>query len=242
MNRLSSQLNQRKPLLTSEQWARLISDLVEELRRALADLTTLSALMVEEANRPGAVPDDRLAQSLNHRTRELQVLIEDASQFVRLTQGQVSYEVHTIPVDDLVGRLEIALRPTAWAREILIGTKTGKGLPEIMHTDVDILLRTITHLVDSVACFSDREVSVWIGASGGRLLIRVKSDRGSEGLERMEALLRPVSGAASYRPRKSGARALALLLSRELARSLGGDLAFIQGSPAAYELGIPLAA
>lgn len=227
---------------TREQLLQFFSGLVDELRRVFPSFTTLSNLMIEETRKSKEVPDTRLAQSMKQQIREIQALLDDASKLLRLAHGKSRLEVQSITVSDLVGRLQEALRPTAWVRGVLIDMSLGDGLPESVQTDVESLQKAVECLVDYVACSCERELSFWIGTSGGRLVLRVESDQGREGLDSTKPLFSPLQGAAPSRLDKSGARPVALLLSQELVRSLGGDLAFDPGSPAAYELGIPMSA
>lgn len=210
---------------TGDQWAGLVSGLVHELRTPLASLGLVIDMLVKNS---GADWEAKNARSLGHLkglTDQLQTLIADTGRLAALAGDRVQVRARSVSLRDLLGRVEEASRGEGWKSGVTVSTSLGGDAPAELNTDPQLCEECLLGMFDIARALARNRVSALAVGDGDQVHIRIKSNGVAEMGDNPEAIFdNPFAGGLSRMLRERGGRPLAPLLSRELARSLGGDV------------------
>jgi signal transduction histidine kinase len=222
----------RTYLQTPEQWRRFLSSFVHELRTPIASLRMLTDLLAEAPQSRLGDPERRYSESIREVAQDLQALIGGVSDLARLLAGRALIRPEEVVLEQLVDQVEEAVRPQAWEHGIALASSLDPALSRGFRIDSDRLRQALILLLGAAVGHARSEVSFRLDADDGHLRVLISSD----GQPFEEAAL-----AALFEPFDHG-RSLALPLTNELARALGGTLrACNRGGRPTFDLSLPAA-
>jgi PAS domain S-box-containing protein len=204
-----------------------LANMSHEIRTPLTAILGFSKLL-QKPDCPAA--DQREYASIICRSAgSLMDLVNDILDLSKIEAGKMSAEMRDCEVMQLICEVMETLRPRAEEKGLSFDVTFSDAIPERIRTDEGKLRQILMNLIGNAIKFTDGGfVSVQIGytglATGGRLAVLVKdSGIGIPG-QKLEKLFQSFSQADESTTRRFGGTGLGLVISRRLARLLGGDI------------------
>lgn len=203
-----------------------VSAVTHELRTPLTSFQLYTEML-----RGGNLPPEKVAEyheTLYRETRRLGHLVENVLAFARLSRGKVRGRQDVGPCRQLLpevfGKIGERLRKAGVEFHDSIDPRLGLLS---LRTDLLSLEQILTNLADNAIKYAENErPAVAINAIQGRRTLAIRFNDNGPGIpgNMRKGLFRPFSRSASaVQGRKPGV-GLGLALSRDLARSIGGEL------------------
>jgi PAS domain S-box-containing protein len=211
-----------------------LANISHELRTPLSIIKGFCDLLLEEKS---IEPSQKhYIKRIDYNAHLLLDLIKDLLDLSKVESGKLDINQQVIAIEPLVEEVLECMRPEADKKGIeLLLHKVGP-IPEKITSDPSRLRQILLNLVCNAIKFTQKgsvEVSLATqrATSGSKLLIAVK-DSGL-GIDPAEAkkLFRPFAQANKRISGKFGGTGLGLMLSRNLARALGGDVHLQNSTP-----------
>lgn len=209
-----------------ELWTRFLSGLTHELRTPLASLGMLVELLEREGETLSE-KERRYVDNIRELAREMQRLVGDVGTFARLKGGRARKNDEPFALEDLVRRLTDGVRTTAWEKGVTVSSTLEPLHPPAIRGDPALLEQALEAMLETVLCLAEREVSLRVAVGDAEVTFTVTGDGGCGPADDSASLFDPFEGGTARRLHQKGARPLAPLLAREIARVLGGDLALV---------------
>jgi len=232
----------RTYLQTPEQWTRFLSAFVHELRTPIASLRMLADLLTEAPKGHLGDQEKRYAEHIRDVVQDIQSLVGEVADLGRLLDGRIQIRPETVVLEQLVDKVEEAVRPRAWEGGIALTHSLDPALPSGFRTDPDRLRQALTLLLGAAVSHARSEVFLRLDGDGGDdLRVIISSDGPPFEDASLAALFEPFEGSVRA-GRQRGGRSLALPLANELARTLGGRLMVSsRGGRPTFDLSLPAA-
>jgi signal transduction histidine kinase len=231
----------RTYLQTPEQWTRFLSAFAHELRTPIASLRMLADLLAEAPQGRLGDQEKRYAENIREVVQDIQALVGEAADLGRLLAGRIKISPEQVALDQLVDKVEEAVRPWAWERGIAVTDSLDPALASGFRTDPDRLRKALTLLLGAAVSHAQSEVLFRLDVDGGDLRVTISSDGPPFEEAVLAALFEPFESGVRV-GRQRGGRSLALPLASELTRALGGTLsACSRGGRPTFDLSLPAA-
>ncbi|GAB4156014.1 MAG: hypothetical protein Fur0037_24350 [Planctomycetota bacterium] len=164
--------------------------------------------------------------SIERNTNHLLGLVNQMLDFSKLRTGNLSIEHHVVDLAPLVADVVDCMRPEASRKGLALESEFGEGVPSRILTDPLRLRQILMNLVGNAVKFTHRgRVRIAVESLEGPRIQFSVSDTGiGIRLDRQRQLFRPFVTADPSLTRRQGGAGLGLVISRELARLLGGDI------------------
>jgi signal transduction histidine kinase len=221
----------RSAIAYGEQHRRFTSAVTHELR---TPLTTFQ--MYSEMLSLGMVPEDRRAEylsTLEVESKRLASLVENALAYARLEEGRRPAALEAISISGLLGQTVPALERLCGASGSTLEVHApvpGRQLDagRIVRTDPDAVLQVLTNLVDNACKYAFSSASnvlrLEVIEEPDSLHLAIADEGPGIPVKMQPHVFRPFDRAGRDESDPAPGVGLGLALSRDLARSLGGDL------------------
>lgn len=228
----------------SERRAVFVSAVTHELR---TPLTTFN--MYTEMLSSGLVPRGKEAayiDILKNEACRLTHLVDNVLSYARVEKNSVSLHPEKIPVPDLAAAVIARISPRLAAAGMDSQLSVAPELQrDVVMADMTAVEQIVYNLADNAAkyaCFDGSILKVELVREKRFLVIRVEDEGKGISDSLKGKLFRPFSRSAEEAAGKQPGVGLGLALSRELARSMGGDLCLEEssGHGCRFALRIPL--
>lgn len=227
----------------SERRAVFVSAVTHELR---TPLTTFN--MYTEMLSSGLVPKGRemaYVDILKNEAGRLTHLVDNVLSYARVEKNSVSLHPEKIPVPDLasavIARISPRLASAGMDSQLSVAPELQQ---ETVMADLTAVEQIVYNLADNAAkyaCFDGSVLKVELTREKRFLVIRVEDEGKGISDSLKGKLFRPFSRSAEEAAGKQPGVGLGLALSRELARSMGGDLCLEESSHGCrFALRLPL--
>ena len=199
-----------------------LANISHEIRTPLQAILGNSALLADASREQGQECVTSIERNANH----LLGLVNQMLDFSKLQTGNLSVEQHRTELQPMLEDIATCLRAQAAAKGLRLEVRIADDTPRVLNTDPLRLRQILMNLVGNALKFTDLG-SVTIAAApaaDGRLEIKVIDTGVGISESRRAKLFQPfVTGDPSL-TRKHGGAGLGLVISRELAHMLGGDV------------------
>lgn len=228
----------------SERRAVFVSAVTHELR---TPLTTFN--MYTEMLSSGLVPRGKEAayiDILKNEAGRLTHLVDNVLSYARVEKNSVSFHPEKIPVPDLaaavIARISPRLAAAGMDSKLSVAPELQKDAVMADMTAVEQIVYNLADNAAKYACFDGSILKVELVREKRFLVIRVEDEGKGISDSLKGKLFRPFSRSAEEAAGKQPGVGLGLALSRELARSMGGDLCLEEssGHGCRFALRIPL--
>jgi signal transduction histidine kinase/ActR/RegA family two-component response regulator len=213
--------------------------------------TPISAIMAGagelERTAPGQTGKTQ-AQLIGHAGRMMRTLLNDLLDFSKLEAGKMTVEHLPFDLRRTVLEAVRMWQPQAAEKGLKLRLEGSKSLPQWVSGDPTRLRQVLNNLLSNAIKFTqDGSVTLRLGAgpelAGSRMVSMAVQDTGP-GMtpDQIERLFTPFDQLDAGVARKYGGSGLGLVISRELARLMGGDLSVTSGAGqgATFELCLTL--
>jgi signal transduction histidine kinase len=240
----------------SQRRAAFVSSVTHELRTPLTTFRLYTEMLAEEMA-PDPAQQRQYHRVLQQEADRLSHLVENVLAYARLERGRYGVR-ERVALEELLGRLVPRLsehaarsgmelvREPASSQEEPLGGATTRADAEIL-ADTAAVERILFNLVDNAGRYAkgaaDRRVHLEVTVAGREVCLAV-ADHGP-GIDRgqLRQLFKPFRKSAREAARTAPGVGLGLMLSRRLARAMGGRLRLASTSHTGtrFELSLPLA-
>ena len=203
-----------------------VSAVTHELRTPLTSFNLYTEML-----RDGQLAPEKVAEyheTLYQESRRLGHLVENVLSFARLTRGKVRGRQDCAPcgkiLPELFNKVCTQLRQAGFQCSYSIDSRTGL---QSLRTDVLSVEQILTNLADNAIKYaSGAHATVSIQAIQTHHGLAIRFTDNGPGINEQAAkhLFQPFSRSAQAAPGRKPGVGLGLALSRDLARSIGGDL------------------
>lgn len=221
-----------------------VSAVTHELRTPLTSFNLYTEML-----REGKVPPEKVAEyheTLYQESRRLGHLVENVLALARLSRGKVRGRQDAGPCAKLLGGIfeRISERMRQAGVRVIVTQDPRTSLLSL-RTDLLSVEQILTNLADNAAKYArvaHPTLTFSVVQSHRSVTIRVSDNGPGIAPDVQRSLFRPFSRSAESDRRRKPGIGLGLALSRDLARSIGGDLALEKsdGRGATFALTLPL--
>lgn len=162
---------------------------------------------------------------------ELTRLIDDILDLSKVEAGHIAIEKMSVFVSDLVADVMRSLTPKAQQKGIALNVYFDSNVPVTIISDPTRLRQILLNIIDNAVKFTEKgRVDVQVKLFGHspnenpKMAFIVKDTGIGLSLQAQMRLFKPFTQADTSTTRKYGGTGLGLILARELARALGGDV------------------
>jgi PAS domain S-box-containing protein len=157
--------------------------------------------------------------------RHLLGLINEIMNFARLETGHVSFQFSDVPVNETLAVLDTLTQPLARSKQVSFSA--GRCDPTLtVWADREKLRQILVNLVTNAIKFTDADGRVWVecDSTDTHVLFTVHdTGRGIAG-DKLESVFEPFVQVNQQLTRQHEGVGLGLAISRDLARTMGGEL------------------
>jgi len=207
-----------------------LANMSHELRTPMNGIMGMTALALRRATDP--VQIDQLTKS-TQASKHLLSIINDILDISRIEAGKLTLEEKDFQLSQVIDEVLTLHSDQAFAKGLALHREISGTLPAMLCGDALRLRQTLINFIDNAIKFS-RHGRIDVRADtveedGYSVLLRIAvSDQGI-GItpEQQAKLFQPFSQADDSTTRKYGGTGLGLIISRRLARLMGGDVGVI---------------
>jgi two-component system, sensor histidine kinase len=207
-----------------------LANMSHEIRTPLSVILGFSELMRDK----DATQEERnrYAGIVKRTGENLTRIVNDILDISKVEAGRLHVEPSTFSLNQLIRDLEIYIRLRFGEKNVTFST-AGKGaLPETIISDPSRLRQILLNVVGNAMKFTEEgQVNLTYSIEGRHIVFNVKDTGVGITSEQKRRLFRSFSQGDSSIRRKYGGTGLGLILSRKLARLLGGDVDLIETKP-----------
>ncbi|MGE0527776.1 MAG: ATP-binding protein [Bdellovibrionales bacterium] len=225
-----------------------LANMSHEIRTPLGVVIGFSELLMESA------PTERERQvymsTIRRNGQILSALIDDILDLANVESGRIDLEKTEFSVGELIAGIVNEVEPKASRKRLSLVVERDATTPDVVRTDPVRLKQILSNLLTNAVKFT----------SQGALTLRVRMEAGEDpapsklrfeiedtgiGIlpKHVGRLFQPFSQVDTSSTRRFGGTGLGLVLSRRLARALGGDLRLqwsLPGAGSCFEFFVPV--
>lgn len=204
--------------------SRFLANMSHEIRTPLGIILGFTDLALEQSYATEAVKNYLLGIQRNGEM--LNRVIGEILDLSKIEASRLELEIVSVPLKDLLEETISSLQLTAQEKGISLILKLDSSLPDVIETDPTRLRQILINLIGNAIKFTERghvtATAQWLDTGVFQLYVE---DTGI-GItpEQKEKLFQPFSQADMSMTRRYGGTGLGLILAKELAQALGGDL------------------
>ncbi len=226
-----------------------LANMSHEIRTPLTAILGYVDLLREEGDLSRA-PARRIEiiDTIRHAGVHLSGVIDDILDLSKLQASAMTLESTSVCLADLLGQVIAILRPLALAKGIVLEGSLAPDLPAYVATDPTRLRQILMNLAGNAVKFT-ASGSVVVRAAcdtrAGGAWLRISVEDTGIGLAPAQTarLFEAFAQADDSMSRRFGGTGLGLVLSRRLARLMGGDVTLVRSAPglgSCFSLELPL--
>lgn len=218
--------------LASKAKSAFLANMSHEIRTPLTAVLGFSELLAQ----PNLSTTERsdAFRAITRNGDQLQRLIDDVLDFSKVEAGELKIETRWTSLDEILSGGVEPLEGLAKEKKLILQIEANTALPSGVETDSTRLRQILLNLVGNAVKFtSEGHVKVLVSFEQGEQrdgVLRFLVDDTGVGIsmEDSHKLFKPFAQADVSMTRRFGGTGLGLVLSRRLARALGGDVCLVQ--------------
>jgi PAS domain S-box-containing protein len=215
---------------------RFLANMSHEIRTPLGVMIGFADLALEQA--PSSTETLRYLSAIKRNGEMLTRILGEVLDLSKIEASRIEIEQVRFSLHDLLEEVIAFLGLNASEKGIALSLKKVDPLPSFLKTDPTRLRQVLNNLISNAIKFTEQgEVVVTVEvlreiphASGGMLQFSIQDTGIGISLEQRKKLFQPFSQADPSMTRRYGGSGLGLILARELARALGGDILIQQSA------------
>lgn len=215
-----------------------------ELRTPLNAISGYADLLATGVR--GELTPEQLADvhSIQRSQAHLLAIINDMLNFAKLEAGKVQFTYVKVPINPLLSGLEELIRPQLRDKSLTYEyTAFDKALTATV--DVEKFQQIMLNLLSNAIKFTDKggKVRLFGRAEGDDLFVSVSDTGRGVPPEKLDDIFEPFVQVEPLHTRVTGGAGLGLAISRDIARTMGGDVSVESevGRGSTFTLRLPLA-
>lgn len=225
---------------------KFLSTVSHELRTPLSTIRMITALLVDEAQGPITEDQSTALARIEEAVEYLDTLTSDMLDFARMDAGDVTLNIDTVSVSDLLNRARSMFGPRFERKELSFDVDPPDETVKVK-ADPDRVQQILLNLLTNAVKFTERGGSIGIDVSCTDDVVRIGVWDTGVGIpeDERETVFTPFSQASdpTEKETESGGVGLGLAISRTLARRMDGNLTVEseEGEGSVFTLQLPRA-
>ncbi|HEX4925117.1 MAG TPA: response regulator [Bdellovibrionales bacterium] len=214
----------------SEVKSLFLANMSHEIRTPLGSILGFAELLKD----PGLTESERAKylEIIERTGRTLARLINDILDISKIEAGHLEVEKSNFSLSELLTDIRNILSLRVAEKNIDLRFVAMGLPPERIHSDPIRLRQIVMNLLSNAVKFTERgSVTLEYGVEGPNLYFKVADTGPGIPANKVGELFRPFSQADASRSRRHEGTGLGLVLSRRLARALGGDVELVDNRP-----------
>ncbi len=220
-----------------------LSRVSHELRTPLNAILGFAQLMALDPDQPLSTPQRHRLEGVQHAGEHLLEMVNDVLDIARIEQGAMALTPRAVPLREVVSTCVRAVHPLAHAGAVSVQADVPDGL--LAWADAHALEQVLLNLLSNAIKFNHAggQVTVSANADAQGLTLSVSDTGTGLGPAELAQLFQPFNRLGAERKRIAGS-GLGLVIVRELARAMGGDVTVHSeaGQGCCFSVHLPLAA
>lgn len=222
----------RQAEAASQTKSQFLANMSHEIRTPLGAILGFVDLMLT----PGERAEDVITwgQKIKKNGSHLIRLIDEILDLSKIESGHLEISPHSFSFEDFLEEVHSSLIGQALQKGIDLEFVISTPLPRSITSDSTRLKQILFNLIGNAIKFTDEgsvQVHLSFNSQKNRLVFRVKDTGIGLSQEQSQRLFRPFSQGDASHTRRFGGTGLGLVLSRDLARMLGGDVSLVASTP-----------
>lgn len=214
--------------------SQFLANMSHEMRTPLSAILGLSELLLVSGPeaKDSTVWIERIAKNCEH----VKNMIDEILDLSKIEAGKLQVEKTRFAINDVIAEVKSILFPLAKEKKLELRVSVNGTVPEYLNTDKIKLRHILINIVGNAIKFSDQgfvdiilEMKTISGES--KLTFTVKDKGRGITPEQTKNLFKPFMQADSSMTRKYGGTGLGLVLAKEFARALDGDVVLTESQP-----------
>lgn len=212
-----------------------LANISHEIRNPLSAIMGFSELMLQ----PDLPEEERLdyIDTIIRNGNALSTLIDDVLDLSKIEAGEIKLERLSVSLNKLVSDVMSSLHVKAKEKNLQLRFEApAPDVPQIIETDPTRLRQILLNIVGNAIKFTPQGGTVSVRAtfeeassdSPSRLSFFIKDSGKGMSVSEQTAIFKPFSQGDPSTTRRFGGTGLGLVLSRKLARALGGDVVLLE--------------
>lgn len=213
-----------------------LANMSHEIRTPLGVILGFTDLAIEELHAP-AEERKGFMMAIHRNGQQLLALVNDILDLAKVESGRIQTEWLEVSILGLLNDIITGLTPSAARKNVEIALNVAPDFEPFGKTDPTRIRQIVMNILGNAIKFT-KQGRITVTASSQRIndalskvIITVKDTGIGISDEQQAKLFQPFSQADSSMTREFGGTGLGLVLSRQLARALGGDLQLITSVP-----------
>ena len=207
-----------------------LANMSHELRTPLGLVLGMSELLA----RDGVSTEERAKylDVVQRNGKQLLRLINDVLDLSKVEANKLPVENVTFSLPELLGNLFYDLERVAKSKGVALAIATQDPIPNTIYADPGRIRQVLQNVIGNAIKFThEGRVDVEVSSTASEITVTVQDTGIGLSAEQQAALFTPFTQADSRLSRRYGGTGLGLVLSRRIARILGGDVQLIDSTP-----------
>ncbi|MEN9492497.1 MAG: hypothetical protein RJA63_2946 [Pseudomonadota bacterium] len=217
-----------------------VANMSHEIRTPLNAVLGLAKIIVRENHgRKSGATAQRILEAGEHLLR----VINDILDFSKIEAGKLQLEARSFRLSASVSDAMGLVTERALAKGLGLRTDFAADLPQWVCGDRLRFEQILINLLSNAVKFTERgEVYLTVERDQSAVLVKVRDTGIGMTAEQIKRLFRPFEQADASTTRRFGGTGLGLVISRNLARQMGGDIVVdsVPGAGSVFSLRLPL--
>lgn len=230
-------LAQEAALAASHSKSEFLANMSHEIRTPLTAILGYADLLrtdLKFANSAGK--REQAVKTIREAGNHLLTVINDILDLSKIEAGKVDIEKSPTQLFNILDHIESLLRPPAIEKGVELITHIETPLPDVIETDSTRLRQILMNLVGNAVKFTDRgciQINVKILEQNESRLLQFDIEDSGPGMSARQAakMFLAFSQADTSVTRQHGGTGLGLVISRKLARLMGGEVSLAWTEP-----------
>ncbi len=229
MNRVLQKARQRADAANRAKSA-FLANMSHEIHTPLTAILGFTEELLVRRRADGAAPEElEQLETVLRNGRHLLGLINDILDLSKIEADKIELEIRSCSPAEILADVASGLRVRAQQKGIDFQVNIRGKIPARIQTDPTRLRQILFNLVGNAIKFTEQggvQLTAWMETTGRRkrLVFQIKDTGIGIDAETLQRLFQPFSQADASMSRRFGGTGLGLVISRRLARRLGGDV------------------
>lgn len=224
--------------------SKFLAVMSHEIRSPLSTILGFTDLLLSEESSAAEKKDwlSRISQNGSQLLR----LIDEILDISKIEAGKIELEMNWIRLSELLTQVHAALKPKAEDKGVSLQFRFDSPIPDRVFLDPTRMNQILTNLIGNALKFTSEgsvEVSLRYQSKQEFLVIIVSDTGPGLSVEQASRLFSPFTQADKSHTRRFGGTGLGLVVCRQLARLMGGDVEILEtqiGVGSRFQVVLPL--